>query len=185
MAARGIAFQPVAHQTVKAVEPLAHIGGAQWPRRSAWPAQIRTPPTPCPIWSAGAPTSLHRIHDALRSDARCATQPPEHHRARHSFASCARRRNHFHRKHRDPPSDCAPTLHASTIFIQSPHSQAALLGKTPPASIHSLQTPPPEPQLRPGCAASAPLPLRSWLKCTTKTSGTTGCVAQTHTMNDT
>ena len=55
-------------------------------------------------------------------------------------------------------------------------------GKTPPASIHSIQTPQPAPRPQPGSAAYAPLPLRSYLQCTTNPSDRKGCVPQTDTI---
>ena len=73
----------------------------------------------------------HRIHDTLRSDARFATQRPEHHRVRRRCCIPRSGRNHFNRKQRSD-SRLPPTLHASTIFIQRPYSQAPLLAKRRP-----------------------------------------------------
>ncbi len=145
-----------------------------WPRRSAWPAQIRTWLTPCPIWSSGSPAFLHRIHNAFRSDARFAIQLSVHRRAWH----CSK---HGPLRVRPPqevaarPPIAVSYARADDTYPVSPHPAPAA-DKTPPASIHSLQTPPPASRPPPGCAAAEPLLLRSLPKCTTKPTEITGAL---------
>src|ERR1700694_1777638 len=136
--------------------------------------------TPGPIWSTGAPTFPHRIHNALRSDARFATQLSVHCRA----WNCSK---HESLRVRPPqelearPPIAVSYARADDTYPASPQPIPAA-GRTPPASIHSLQTPPPASRPPPGCAAAEPLLLRSLLKCNTKTTEITGAFAQTDTL---
>jgi hypothetical protein len=102
----------------------------------------------------------HRIHDAPRFDARFATQQTEHSRT-------LRRCRHPAKATRTLQQETGVRLHVAACFARvndtypaSP-KQSTAAGKTPPAPIHSLQTPQPMFQPRPDYAASATLQLRS------------------------
>jgi hypothetical protein len=89
------------------------------PAKSASPARIRTSPKPCPIQSAGAPASQHRIRAALRSGVRFATQPLANYR----------HRNHGLTKPIQQEAESLmqmSIMNAPTIFIQHSHSQGPL-----------------------------------------------------------
>ena len=150
----------------------------RWPRRSGWQAQTRTPTTICPIQLAGAPMSPHRTHDELRSDARHATPLQMRYPHRHLCLPPALAIEPLQQEASARRPIAARHARADDIYPASRQPGLAD-GKTLAAPIHSLQTPQPEPRPRLDYAASAPLPLRSLLKCTTKLSRTKGCVAQT------
>ena len=129
-------------------------------RKSVSPVRRRTPLTPCPIRSAGPTTSPHRIHDELQSDARFATQPPEHLRARHRSLHPAQWTKPLQLEAGARHPIVAHYVRVDDIYPASPKPSLAA-GKTPHASAHLIQTPQPAPRPRPNYAASAPLPLRS------------------------
>ena len=125
MAARGIAFQPVAHQTVKAVESLAHVRCTQGH-----------------VDPGSRPKSEQRLHlvqysqqtlQCRRIESRTNFDPATASRLNHKCAipiniaaSLPHRRwNHFNRNHR-PACRSSPTMNPSTIFIQRSDGQVSL-----------------------------------------------------------
>lgn len=125
MAARGVAFQPLAHQTVKTVEPLAHVGcagghvdprGRPKPEHRLRPIQYCQQALQCPRIES---TMHFDPTPASRLNHKCAI-PIE-------IAAClpCRRPNHFNRNDR-PGYRSRPTMHPLTIFIQPSNSQAPL-----------------------------------------------------------
>ena len=124
--------------------------------------------------------SPHRTHDELRSDARHATPLQMRYPHRHLCLPPALAIEPLQQEASARRPIAARHARADDIYPASRQPGLAD-GKTLAAPIHSLQTPQPEPRPRLDYAASAPLPLRSLLKCTTKLSRTKGCVAQTDT----
>ncbi len=128
MAARGVAFQPLAHQTVKTVEPLAHVGGPgghvdprgrSKPEHRLRPVQYSQQALQCPRIES---TTHFDPTPASRLNHKCAIPL--------DIAVCLPRRrpNHFNGNHR-PGYRSRPTMRLSTIFIQRRGSQASLPAK--------------------------------------------------------
>ena len=141
------------HQTLCACRYL------QSPNKCAWPVQTRTPPTSYPIQPAGAPTSVHRILDPLRSDAHFAAQQPRRRRRLPSqHIVKATRPLLLGPEFRFPTAACFARVDGTYPAYLQPSLAA---GKMLRASTHLLQIPQPAPPPQRGYAASAPLPLRS------------------------
>ncbi len=117
MAARRIAFQPVAHQTVKTVESLAHIGGASShvnPRRRSEPEhRLR------PVQYGQKALQCPRIESTAHFDPAPASRLNHQHTTTIGMATCLFRsaRKHFHGKH-GTGDRSRSRMHASPVFIQ-------------------------------------------------------------------
>ena len=125
MAAGGIAFQPVAYKTVKAVEPLAHVrctqghvdprGGSK-PEHRLRPVQYSQQSLQCPHIESTAnfdPAPASRLN----------------HKRPVSVGISVRfrcpRRDHFNSNHR-PGHRSRRAMNSSTVFIQCADSKASL-----------------------------------------------------------
>jgi hypothetical protein len=100
-------------------------------------------------------TTTPALRDATRfSSPYCRSSQGNHQNTIVPGTVCIMRRlrNHFHRKQRS-----ANRLQSPLTYRASPQPSRAA-DKTPPASIHSPQTPQPKMRSPRGCAASAPRP---------------------------
>ena len=132
MAARGIAFQPVAHQTVKTVESLAHVRGARGhvnPRgRPKSEHRLRL------VQYAQQALQCRRIESTAHFNSTPASRLNHQNTIAPGISVCIRRRrrrNQFHRKHRTG-ARARQFLHPPTVLIQGRNRQATLLTKSIP-----------------------------------------------------
>src|SRR5262249_40396827 len=123
--ARGIAFQPVAHQAVKSVEPLAHVGRTQGHVNPGG----RPKPEHClgPVQDSQQSLQSPRIESSPHLDPTPTTRLDHKWPVLIDIAARFRcpRWNHFNSNHRRgyrSPS----TMYPATIFIQRADSQTSL-----------------------------------------------------------